>query len=209
MIWKSPWYPRAVFVLSLAPLVWLGWRWQHHDLTANRVEFVARFLGIWALRFLLMTLAITPLRRIPGLGGLMRIRRMLGLFTFFYGFLHALHYFALDVQWNLQLINEDLTSRRFFIAGAAAFLLLIPLALTSTDRSIRWMGGRNWRRLHRLVYLSAAIAVVHYIWQGKGLTLSALEYAAVLVLLFVVRLALAAAKRWTVRQPSRVPAGGD
>ena len=209
MIWKSPWYPRVVFALSLAPLFWLGWRWRHHDLTANRVEFVARFLGIWALRFLLITIAITPLRRIPGLGGLMRIRRMLGLFTFFYGFLHALHYFALDVQWNLELINEDLTSRRFFIAGAAAFVLLIPLALTSTDRSIRWMGGRNWRRLHRLIYLSASIAVVHYIWQGKGLTLSALEYAAVLVLLLIVRLALAAAKRRPVRQPSRVTAGID
>lgn len=208
MIWKSPWYPRVVFALCLVPLAWLGWRWWHHDLTANRVEFVARFLGIWALRFLLLTLAITPWRRIPGLGGLMRIRRMLGLFTFFYGFLHALHYFALDVQWNMQLIDEDLTSRRFFIAGAVAFVLLIPLALTSTDRSIRWMGGRNWRRLHRLVYLAAAIAVVHYVWQGKGLTLSALEYAAALVVLLIVRVALAVAKRLPARQPSQATVGG-
>jgi len=186
-IWRSKWYPRTVFVLCLLPLVYLSWRWYHHDLTANRVEYVARFLGIWALRFLLGTLAITPLRRIPGLAGLMKIRRMLGLFSFFYGFLHGLHYFVFDVEWSWPVIQDDLSHRRFFIAGLAALLLLTPLAATSFDGAIRWLGGKKWQRLHRLVYLAAIAAVVHYAWQGKGITNRNLYYAAVLLVLLLAR----------------------
>ena len=188
-IWRSKWYPRTVFILCLLPLAYLSWRWYKHDLTANRVEYVARFLGIWALRLVLGTLAITPLRRIPGLAGLMRIRRMLGLFSFFYGTLHGLHYFVFDVQWSWLVIKDDLTSRRFFIAGMVAWLLLVPLAATSFDRAIRSMGGKRWQRLHRLVYLAATAAVVHYAWQGKGITNRNLYYAAVLLVLLMARVA--------------------
>ncbi|MEO8026918.1 MAG: hypothetical protein ABI823_10605, partial [Bryobacteraceae bacterium] len=96
----SPWLPRILFVICLLPLAWLAWLWWHNDLGINRIEFVARYTGRWTLRLLLATLAITPLRLIPKLGPLLRFRRMLGLFTFFYGCLHALHYFGVDVQWN-------------------------------------------------------------------------------------------------------------
>jgi methionine sulfoxide reductase heme-binding subunit len=200
MIWRSKWYPRTVFVVCLMPLAYLSWRWYRHDLTANSVEYVARFLGIWALRLLLATLAITPLRRIPGLAGLIRIRRMLGLFTYFYGFLHGLHYFVFDVQWNWLVIKDDLTFRRFFIAGMVTLLLLTPLAATSFDAAIRWMGGRRWQRLHRLIYLAGITAVVHYCWQGKGITNNNLFYAGMLLILLAARVVYVAWKRYAKRQ---------
>lgn len=197
-MWKSPWLPRIVFAACLAPLVWLGWKWLHHELGINSIEFVARYTGRWTLRLLLITLAITPLRRIPGLSPLIRFRRMLGLFTFFYGVLHGLHYFGVDAQWNVQVITEDLTFRRFFIAGAAALLLMAPLALTSTDSAIRRLGGKRWQRLHRLVYVSAVAAITHYVWQGKVATLTPLIYAGVLALLLAIRLVL-----FVMRKPAR------
>jgi sulfoxide reductase heme-binding subunit YedZ len=160
MIWKSRWYPRLVFLASLIPLAFYIWKWQHHELGINAAEFSERYLGRTTLRFLLLTLAITPLRRIPGLGGLMRIRRMLGLFTFFYGCLHALYYFGVDAQWNGQVIADDLTIRRFFVFGMIALSLMAPLAATSFDRAVRWMGGRNWQRLHRLVYVSGIAGIL-------------------------------------------------
>ena len=194
-----------MFVLCLLPLLYLSWRWYRHDLTANRVEYVARFLGIWALRFLLGTLAITPLRRLPALGGLMKIRRMLGLFSFFYGLLHGMHYFVFDVQWSWPVIQDDLTSRRFFIAGMFALLLMFPLAATSFDRAIRWLGGRNWQRLHRLVYLAATSAVIHYAWQGKGITNRNLYYAAILLFLLLARVVYWLAHRKPAPASNRSP----
>lgn len=198
-----------MFAACLVPLMVLGWKWEHHQLGVNRVEYVARYTGIWTLRFLMMTLAITPLRRFPGLGGLARIRRMLGLFTFFYGCLHGLHYFAIDIQWNWQVLKEDLTFRRFFIAGALALSLMIPLAATSFDAAIRWMGGRRWRMLHRLVYFSATSGVIHYLWQAKGIIYKPLYYAAILVVLLLARVVYFAVKHWpaTRRTPvsARVP----
>lgn len=138
---KSRWFPRLMFALGAIPFFWLAWRWHHHQLGINAVETVARYTGDWTIRFLMLTLAITPLRHIPGLQALARLRRMAGLYTFFYATLHALHYWARDVQWNWQIIQEDLTYRRFFIAGMIAWTLMIPLAATSFDRAIRWMGG--------------------------------------------------------------------
>lgn len=150
------------------------------------------------MRLLLATLAITPLRRIPGLAGLMKIRRMLGLFTFFYGTLHGLHYFALDIQWDPKIIVEDLTFRRFFIAGVLAWLLMAPLAATSFDRAIRWMGGRRWQKLHRLIYFSAMAGVVHYAWQGKTITYRPIYYGAILLVLLLARVAYASTHRKAV-----------
>jgi len=186
-MWKNPWLSRLVFLACLSPLFWLGWKWFHNELGINSIEFVARYTGRWTLRLLLITLAITPLRRIPGLNPLIRFRRMLGLFTFFYGSLHAFHYFAVDVQWNWLVIVEDLTFRRFFIAGGISLALMAPLALTSSNAAIRWMGGRRWQRLHRLIYLSAVAGIVHYVWQGKSLTLPPLIYAGILAILLFVR----------------------
>lgn len=176
------------------PLAWLAYRWQIHDLTANRREFVARYTGRWTLRLLLISLAITPARRIPGLNPLIGYRRMLGLFTFFYGVLHFLHYVVLDLQFDWSVLQEDLTSRRFFIAGAISLLLMVPLAITSTNGMIRRL-GKNWARLHKLVYISLIAACIHYIWQWKGITIPVLYYPAVALFLLLARVGLALDKR--------------
>lgn len=186
-MWKNPWLKRIVFTVCLLPFAILAWKWTHNDLGVNSIEFVARYTGRWALRFLLASLAITPLRMIPGLGPLALFRRMLGLFAFFYASLHALHYFGRDVQWNWTVIQEDLTFRRFFVIGGIAFTLLIPLAATSFDAAIRKLGGQRWRRLHKLAYVSAIAAVIHYALQGKSLTLTPLYYIAILAVLLGVR----------------------
>lgn len=200
-MWKSPWLSRLILVAALAPLVWLGWKWYHNELGINRIEYVARFTGIGTLRLLMLTLAITPLRRIPGLSPVIRFRRMLGLLTFFWGCLHGLHYFAVDAQWSWLVIREDLTIRRFFIAGVLALTLMAPLAATSFDAAIRWMGGKRWRLLHRLIYLSAIAGIVHYAWQGKSLVREPLYYAAILVALLLVRVVLWLVK---IRRPAVV-----
>ncbi|MGH9662954.1 MAG: sulfite oxidase heme-binding subunit YedZ, partial [Bryobacteraceae bacterium] len=135
MIWRSRWYPRVVFLACLAPLAVLAWQWGHHEFGVNPIEHVERYLGRSTLRLLLLTLSIAPLRRIPGLGGLVRIRRMLGLFTFFYGCIHGLYYFAVDAQWSGLVIFDDLTHRKFFIYGMLALTLMAPLAATSFDRA--------------------------------------------------------------------------
>lgn len=167
-IWTHKWSKTVVFALCLAPLVWLGWRWQNNELGINRIETVARYTGDWTLRFLVGVLCITPLRRLPGQSSLIRFRRMLGLFTFFYGCLHAWHYFAVDAQWNKDILWEDLTTRKFFLAGLLGLVVMVPLAATSWAGAIRRLGGRRWQLVHRLVYVAAIAGVVHYYWQGKA-----------------------------------------
>ena len=167
-IWTHKWSKTVVFALCLAPLVWLGWRWQNNELGINRIETVARYTGDWTLRFLVGVLCITPLRRLPGQSSLIRFRRMLGLFTFFYGCLHAWHYFEVDAQWNKDILWEDLTTRKFFLAGLLGLVVMVPLAATSWAGAIRRLGGRRWQLVHRLVYVAAIAGVVHYYWQGKA-----------------------------------------
>lgn len=167
-IWTHKWSKTVVFALCLAPLVWLGWRWQNNELGINRIETVARYTGDWTLRFLVGVLCITPLRRLPGQSSLIRFRRMLGLFTFFYGCLHAWHYFEVDAQWNKDILWEDLTTRKFFLAGLLGLVVMVPLAATSWAGAIRRLGGRRWQQVHRLVYVAAIAGVVHYYWQGKA-----------------------------------------
>jgi len=195
-MWKTRWPNRIVFLACLLPLLWLGWRWYNHDLGVNQIETVARYTGRWTLRLLLVTLAITPLRRIPipGFNNVIRFRRMLGLFTFVYGCLHGLHYFARDAQWDWTVISEDLTFRRFFIAGALSLLLMLPLAVTSFNGAIRWMGGKRWQALHRLIYLSAVIGLVHYIWQFKAITPTPIVYGLILACLLGYRVVAAMRK---------------
>jgi sulfoxide reductase heme-binding subunit YedZ len=157
------------------------------SLGANPIEALLHRLGIWGLNFLLITLAITPLRLISGWNWLVRFRRMLGLFAFFYVFMHFLVYAGLDQRFDLQAIFEDIAERPYITIGFTALVLLIPLAITSTNGMMRRLGVR-WKKLHRLVYLIAILGVWHFYWQIKLDTLEAVLYAAGLALLLGYRL---------------------
>ena len=160
----------AVFVLALGPLVRLvlvGTTGAWGGLGANPIEFVTRSTGTWTLVFLCITLAITPARRLTGWNWLQRLRRMLGLFAFFYGALHFTTYFWLDQWFDLAAIAKDIVKRPFITMGFTAFVLMIPLAVTSTDAMVRRL-GRRWGKLHRLVYAVAIAAILHYWWHKAG-----------------------------------------
>lgn len=178
----------AVFLACLAPLAWLVWRALHSDLGANPIEAITHFTGDSTLTFLLITLAITPLRKLTRQYWLINFRRMLGLFAFFYGTLHLMTWVWLDKFFDVHEMWADILKRRFITAGMTAFALMIPLALTSTKWSIRKLGGKRWQALHRLIYLSATIGVIHYIWLVKADLKKPLEYAAVLAVLMLYRL---------------------
>ncbi|MDZ7657462.1 MAG: protein-methionine-sulfoxide reductase heme-binding subunit MsrQ [Sulfurimicrobium sp.] len=172
-------------LLPLARLLWLGF---NDGLGANPIEFITRSTGTWTLSFLLITLAITPLRRLSGWQWPIRVRRMLGLFAFFYACLHFTTYVWLDQFFDPTSIYQDIFKRPFITIGFASFLLLIPLAATSTQAMMRRLGGRNWQRLHRLVYLIAMGGVVHYWWLVKKDVTQPAIYAAVLAVLLGYRL---------------------
>jgi sulfoxide reductase heme-binding subunit YedZ len=154
----------AVFVLALLPAAELLYRAVAGGLGPNPAEALLRGSGDWVLRLLCLTLAVTPLRRWTSWTAWVRLRRMLGLFTFFYAVLHLLCYAWLDMGFDLAAMVRDLPKRPFVLAGASAFALLLPLAATSFDAAIRRLGGARWRRLHRLVYAVAALAVLHFFW---------------------------------------------
>jgi len=177
----------TVFLLCLLPLARLFALGLGHGLGVNPIEFVTRSLGTWTLSLLLITLAITPLRRLTGDGRWLRYRRMLGLFAFSYGVLHLTAYLWLDQFFDWMAIFKDLYKRPFITAGMAALLMLAPLALTSNDRSVRVL-KRNWLRLHRLVYPAAICGVLHYYWLVKQDVTLPVIYAAVLAVLLGVRL---------------------
>ena len=158
------------------------------DLGANPVETLIHHFGDWALRLLLVTLAVTPLRRLTGRNQAVRLRRMLGLFAFFYVSLHLTTYFVLDRSLLLEEILDDLTERPYIMVGFAAFVLLVPLAATSTNAMIRRLGGRRWRALHRIVYVAAIGGVVHFWWLVKADVREPFIYAALLALLLILRL---------------------
>ena len=177
----------AVFLASFAPLAWLAWRAFHAELGANPIEAITHSTGDCTLTFLLITLSITPLRKLTRQYWLINLRRMLGLFAFFYGTLHLMTYVWLDKFFDVHEMLVDIAKRRFITAGMTAFALMIPLALTSTKWSIRKLGGKRWQALHRLVYFSAAAGVIHYIWLVKADLKKPLEYAAVLGVLMLYR----------------------
>lgn len=177
-----------VFLACLLPLGSLVWRGLHSNLGANPIETITHGTGDWTLIFLLITLAITPLRRVARQYWLIKFRRMLGLFAFFYGFLHLMTYVWLDKFFDVHEMIHDIAKRKFITAGMTAFTLMIPLALTSTKWSIRKLGGKRWQALHRLIYFSAAAGVIHYIWLVKADLKKPLEYAAMLGLLILYRL---------------------
>jgi sulfoxide reductase heme-binding subunit YedZ len=177
-----------VFVACLVPLAWLVWRVVNDDLGTNPIETLNRFTGDWTLRFLLITLAVTPMRRISGWHQLIRLRRMLGLFTFFYATVHFLTYALIDQYFDFPAIVQDVAKRPFITVGFACFLLLIPLAATSTNGMVRRLGGRRWQRLHRLVYVIAVGGVIHFLWLVKSDIREPALYAAILAVLLGYRL---------------------
>jgi len=184
------WIKLPVFLLCLAPVAMVGWAAWRGELGANPIEFVTHATGDWTLRFLLITLAVTPLRQTARLPNLIRFRRMLGLFAFFYAALHFVTYIWLDKFFDWQEMWKDVMVRRFITVGFLAFVLLIPLAITSTRGWIRRLGGRRWQWLHRLIYVSAACGVIHYYWLVKSDVRLPLTYGAILAVLLLWRLIL-------------------
>ena len=176
-----------VFFLCLLPAVNLALGWQADALGANPIETITRASGEWTLRFLLITLAVTPLRRLTGLHWLLRLRRMLGLYAFAYAAAHFAIYLWLDQFFDWGAIARDILERPFITVGFAAFVLLIPLAATSNSFAIRRLGGRQWQSLHRSVYAIAIIAVVHFWWLVKADVLEPAIYALILAALLGVR----------------------
>ena len=185
---RHRWIKALLFLVCLAPLGWLAWRAWHDNLTANPIEYITHLTGDWTIRFIVFTLAVTPLRRLLGLPDLIRFRRMLGLYAFFYGSMHFLTWFWLDKYFDIHEIAQDVVKRRFITIGFLGLLLMLPLAVTSTKGWIQRLGGRRWQLLHRLVYVTAIAGVVHYYWLVKSdIRLPAL-YGAIVVILLGSRL---------------------
>lgn len=182
------WFKAAVFTLCLVPLARLIFFAFTDRLGANPIEFTLRSLGTWTLVMLLVTLSITPLRRLTGWNSLIRVRRMLGLFAFFYASLHFLTYAGVDQSFDLTAILADVVKHPYITVGFSSFVLLIPLAVTSTNAMQRRLGGKRWQQLHRLVYLIPAGGVVHYLWLVKKDITQPVLYGLVLVLLLGMRL---------------------
>lgn len=190
-----------LFIACLAPLAWYAWGVQADTLGANPIEAVTRGLGTWALNFLLITLTVTPLRKYSGWAWLGRLRRMLGLFVFFYAALHLTTYLWFDQFFDWPAIAKDILKRPFITVGMISFVLLVPLAATSNAFAIRKLGGRRWQELHRSVYLIGLLAVLHYSWMVKADVSKPLLYALMVGVLLGLRV------WWRVQEHNRQLAG--
>lgn len=199
------WLKLAMFPACLAPLGLLFWKAATANLGANPIEAITHSTGDWTLIFLLVTLAITPLRKITGQLWLIRLRRMLGLFAFFYASLHFLTYIWLDQAFHIHSMTKDVYKRPFITAGFTAFVLLIPLAATSTRRMVQRLGGRRWQWLHRLIYVSAIAGVTHFLWLVKKDISRPREYAIMLGVLLGYRIIVRAAPAFSSKR-KRAPA---
>jgi sulfoxide reductase heme-binding subunit YedZ len=184
---RSRWSKPVVFLLCLAPLALGVANGLRGELGANPIEYITRATGDWTMRFLLITLSITPFRRMFAQPDLIRFRRMLGLFSFFYGVLHLITWVWLDKFFDTQEMWADVVKRRFITMGMLGFVLMVPLTITSTKGWIRRMGGKNWQRLHRLIYISAAAGVIHYLWLVKSDIRMPLLYGTILGVLLLLR----------------------
>jgi sulfoxide reductase heme-binding subunit YedZ len=180
-----------VFILALLPFAWLVYGAVTNNLGANPAEHLIRATGDWALRFLCIVLAVTPLRVITGMPALARFRRMLGLFVYFYVVLHLLSYSWFDMGFDITDIANDIAKRNFILVGFAGFVLLTPLAATSFNRAIKALGARRWQQLHKLVYVIAGLAILHFFWMrsGKNDFAEVAVYAAILAVLLGWRVA--------------------
>jgi methionine sulfoxide reductase heme-binding subunit len=191
------------WVACLYPLARLVWGAFTNNLGADQTATITFTTGLATLRLLLITLAITPVRRLsPRLAWLIKFRRLFGLFAFFYGSLHLLTYVGLYAGFDVHAMLADVVKRRFITAGVAAWLLMVPLAATSTNWAIRKLGGKNWNRLHKLVYAAAVCGIIHYWWQVKTGVLTPLGMTLVLAILLLARPVLA----WTQRRKQRAVA---
>ncbi len=174
-----------VFAAALLPLAWLAWRTATDQLGANPQEALIRATGDWALRFMCGVLAVTPVRTLAGWPALARYRRMLGLFAFFYAVMHLLTYAVFDMGLDAAEILRDIAKRPFILVGTLTLLLILPLALTSFNRAIRWLGAVRWQKLHRLVYLAGLTMLLHFFWMraGKNDFAEVYVYAAIVAVL--------------------------
>ena len=188
----------VVFVNALVPLVLLLWDLYRKRVGPNPLDFATKTTGMLTLIFLSLTVAVTPLRRIFGINALIKVRRMLGLFAFAYGSLHLLTYIWFDRQFNLISMVQDVAKRPFILAGMTAFVLMVPLAITSTNRMVKRLGGKRWARLHRLVYFAAIAGVIHFWMLVKSDTRLPLTFAFILFFLIGYRLLA----RYARTQPS-------
>jgi sulfoxide reductase heme-binding subunit YedZ len=193
----------AVFLACLIPLGRLAWKGFEGRLGANPIEVITHSTGDWTLIFLCITLSVTPVRRFFGLPWLIRYRRMLGLFAFFHALLHFMTYIWLDKFFAGGEIVKDVYKRPFITAGFTAFLLLLPLAATSTAGMVRRLGGRRWQLLHRLIYVSACAGVIHYYWLVKSDVRLPLLYGAIVAFLMACRIPQFLAGRGGAGSPTR------
>jgi len=197
----------VLFVLALLPFAWLFYGAFTNQLGANPAEYLIRATGDWTLRFLCITLAVTPLRMITGTPALARFRRMLGLFVYFYVVLHLLSYSWFDMGFDVADIAKDIAKRPFILVGFSGFLLLTPLAATSFNRAVKAMGARRWQALHKLVYVIAGLALLHFFWMraGKNNFAEVFVYAGIIAVLLGWRLVQYAKKKRAV--PAATGAG--
>ena len=203
-VWRQRLLKLGVFLASLMPLAVLAWQAVTDSLGANPIKEITEQTGIWTLRFVLITLTVTPLRRLTGWNRVIQLRRMLGLFAFFYGSLHFVTYIWLDQFFHVQEIMADVVERPFITVGFLSFVFLIPLAVTSTTKMIKRLGGKWWQRLHRLVYGIAVGGIVHYLWLVKANVQPPLLYGGLLALLLGYRVWAAYGRRPTpVHRPPR------
>ncbi len=184
-----------ILVNGAVPLALLIWDQSHHRLGANPQNFLILTTGMMTLVFLMLTMAVTPLRSVSGLNWLIHFRRMLGLYAFFYGCLHFLCFFSLDRGFSLSNTLTEMVKRKYLIIGSIALLIMLPLALTSTNAMIKWMGGKRWRALHRLAYVAAIAGVIHYYMQVKADVRLPLVFGALLSVLLGYRLVVFYRKR--------------
>jgi sulfoxide reductase heme-binding subunit YedZ len=203
------WLKPIVFLACLVPVGHLLWGFFHDGLGANPIEYITHSTGDWTLRFLLITLLITPLRKLTRQYWLIRYRRMLGLFAFFYGCLHLMTYVWLDKFFEFREMLADVGKRPFITAGFTAFLLMVPLALTSTAWAVRKLGGKRWQNLHRLIYVSAIAGVIHYRWLVKADATKPYQYAAILGVLLLYRVISWSLNRRSGTAPAKAPVGAS
>jgi len=186
-----------ILICGAVPLALLVWDQGHHQLGANPQNFLILTTGMMTLIFLMLTMAVTPLRKITGLNWLIQFRRMLGLYAFFYGCLHFLCFFSLDRGFSISSTLTEMLKRKYLILGSTALIAMIPLAITSTNAMVKRLGGKRWRALHRLAYVAAIAGVIHYYMQVKADTRQPLVFAAVLAVLLGYRLVV----YWQQRKP--------
>lgn len=178
----------TAFLAGLLPLALLVHGYYTETLSVNPLDDITDTTGTWTLRFLVVTLAVTPLRKLTGWGQLARFRKMAGLFAFFYGSLHLLTYLYFDKFFFWEDIVQDIPQRRFILVGFTAWVLMLPLAVTSYSKITSWMGGRRWRMLHRTVYVIGVLGVVHYYWLVKFDTFRPIVYGVLIGVLLAYRL---------------------